>query len=166
MTGEATIKGVTISDIVPPPTPTTSDALKELFDKKRRLENSCERANKSLNGLETYLGSLDIQHLAVSNLLYVMHSNDMAAEDEDDRIAAETDEAISVEKARLSSPVRNPKLNLKVIIDVDADFESSTSIFLFTVGLFFLLTCLLLLIWKKNKCSRIQCIVEGRLRHS
>ena len=134
MTGEATIKGITISDIVPPPTPTTSNALKELFDKKRRLENSCERANKSLNGLETYLGSLDIQHLAVSNLLYVMHSNDMAAEDEDDRIAelkddlAETDEAISVEKARLSSPVGNPKLNLKVTIDVDANFESSTSI--------------------------------------
>jgi uncharacterized protein (TIGR02231 family) len=132
--GLATIHGVTISTIVPPPSPTSSDTLKELLDKKRRTQKACERAEKSLAGLETYLESLKVEHLAASNLRDVVNSYDTAAGELDDRIAelnkklADTDEAISVEEANLSGPVGNPKLNLKVSIGVFADFEGEVSI--------------------------------------
>lgn len=134
--GSATIHGVTISTIVSPPSPTSSDTLKELIDTKRRTEKACERAEKSLAGLETYLGSLKVEHLASSNLRDVVNSYDKAAEELDDRIAqlknklAETGEAISVEEAKLSGPVGNPKLNLKVSIGVFGDFEGEVSIVL------------------------------------
>jgi hypothetical protein len=138
--GSATIHGVTISTIVPPPSPTSSDTLKELLNKKRRIEKACERAEKSLTGLETYLESLKIEHLAASNLRDVINSYDKAAEELDDRITglenelAETDEAISVEKARLSGPVGNPKLNLKVSVGVFADSEGAVSVALIYGG--------------------------------
>lgn len=138
--GSATIHGVTISTIVPPPSLTSSDTLKELLDKKKRTERACERAMKSLGGLEAYLGSLKIEHLAASNLREVVNSYDTAAEELDDRITelkdelAETDDAISIEKAKLSGPVGNPKLNLKVSIGVFADFEGEVSIVLIYGG--------------------------------
>ncbi|KAF8799602.1 hypothetical protein BYT27DRAFT_7149586 [Phlegmacium glaucopus] len=132
--GVATIHGVTISTIVPPPCPTSSDTLKELLDKKRRTEKATERAKKSLAALETYLGSLKIEHLDATNLRQVVNNYDTAAEELDNRIAeledvlAETNEAIEVEKARLSGPVGNANLNLKVSIGVFADFEGEVKI--------------------------------------
>lgn len=125
----ATIHDVTISNIVPPTRPTSSDTLKELLDKERRTEKACERAKKSLTALETYLGSLKIEHLEASHLREVVNSYDTAAEELDNRIAeltnvlTETDEAISVEKRRLSGSLGNTKLNLKASIGVFADSE-------------------------------------------
>ena len=94
--------------------------MKELLDRKRRTEKACERAKKSLTALETYLGSLKIEHLEASNLREVVNSYDTAAEELDNKMSeltnvlTETDEAISVEKRRLSGPVGNTKFNLKV----------------------------------------------------
>jgi hypothetical protein len=126
--------------------------LKDLFDKKSSIENAVNRANVSLEGLETYLRSLEIEHLAPSNLHNVVNNYDMVAEEQDVRIAdlkdelAETDEAISVEKARLSRPVGNPKLNLKVSTDLFTDFQGAVKLGLTYGESFFCLICLLLLI--------------------
>jgi len=130
----ATIHDVTVSTIVPPPSPTSSDTLKELINKKRRTEKASERAKKSLTALETYLGSLKIEHLNASNLREVVNNYDTAAEELDERITelenvlAETNEAISAEKTRLSGPIGNANLNLKVSIGVFADFEGEIKI--------------------------------------
>ena len=132
--GAATIHGVTISNIVPPSTPTTSDTLKDLLKKKKRTEKACERAKKSLAALETYLASLKIEHLAASNLREVVDGYDTAASELDDKIAElddvliETNEAISVEQAKLSGPTGNEKLDVKVSIGVFADFEGEVDI--------------------------------------
>ena len=59
----------------------------------------------------------------------MVNNYDTAAEELDNKIAeledvlAETNEAISVEKAKLSGPIGNEKLNVKVSIGVFADFE-------------------------------------------
>ena len=77
-----------------------------------------------------------------------------AAEDEADKIVnlkeelKETDEAISDEMARLSSPEGNPKLNVKVSIGVFADLEGAINTALIYGVSFFFFTCLLLLIWE------------------
>lgn len=77
------------------------------------------------------------------------YNEDESAKLEDE--LAETDEAISDERMRLSDPVGNPKLVSKLIpkvsIDVFADFEGAINIALI-YGMSFLLTCLLLLIWE------------------
>lgn len=132
--GAATIHGVTISTIVAAPGPTSSDTLKELLDKKRCTENARERAKKSLTALETYLTSLKIEYLDASRLREVVGGYETAAEELDDRIAglenvlAETNEAVSVEKAKLSGPMGNPKLNQKVSIGIFADFHGEINI--------------------------------------
>jgi DNA repair exonuclease SbcCD ATPase subunit len=114
--------------------------LKELLDQKRRIEKACERAKKSLTGLETYLETLKIEHLPASKLQDVVNSYDRAAEELDDKITklddelAETNEAISSEQKQLSGPVGNPKLTKKVSIGVFADFEGEISIALIYGG--------------------------------
>ena len=130
----ATIHDVTISNIVPPPTPTSSDTLKDLLEKRRSTEKACERTKESLTALRTYLASLNVEHLAASNLREVVNSYDTVAKELDDRnaeldnVLSETDEAISVEKARLSGPTGNDKLNIKVSIGIFADFEGEVDI--------------------------------------
>jgi hypothetical protein len=75
----------------------------------------------------------------------VLEDYEIAAEDQDHTIIDlkdeldETDEAISDEKERLSSPVENPpKSNVKVSVGVLADFEGAINIALIYSGSFFL----------------------------
>lgn len=155
--GVATIHDVTISTIIPPPSPASSDILKELLAKKRRTEKTCERAKNSLTALQTYLGSLKIQNLDPSNLRAVLNSYDKAAEELDDKIAelenvlAEIDQAIWAEKIRLSGPIGNGNLNLKVSVGIFADFEGEINIVLIYGVHFYFITCPLCSIFTDTK---------------
>ena len=146
--GVATIHDVTISTIVPPPSHTSSGILKELLGKKRRTEKTCERAKNSLTALQTYLGSLKIQNVDASNLREVLNSYDKAAEELDDKIAelenilTEIDQAIWAEKMRLSGPIGNGNLNIKVSVGIFADFEGEINIALiYGVHFYYFITC-------------------------
>ena len=117
--------------------------MKKLLSKKGWIENT------------KYLESLKLGHLPPDLYRRVVTSYDSAKEYNEDESAkledelAETDEAISDERMRLSGSVGNPKLVSKLIpkvsIDVFADFEGAINIALI-YGMSFLLTCLLLLI--------------------
>ncbi|KAF8148209.1 hypothetical protein B0H34DRAFT_669000 [Crassisporium funariophilum] len=132
--GSATIHDVTISTIVPPPALTSSDALVALCAKEKRLEKALERTKKSLASLETYLESLNVEHLKVTQLREVVKNYDETGEELDDKVTElekellETTAAIKEERLKISGPSGNEKLNLKASIGVFADFEGEIKI--------------------------------------
>ena len=79
---------------------------------------------------------MNIGRLAASNLREVVNSYHTVAKELDhrnaelDNVLSETDEAISVEKERLSGHTGNDKLNIKVSIGIFADFEGEVDIVL------------------------------------
>lgn len=122
--GAAAIHDATISNILPSTIPTSSDTLKELLDKQRRTYR------QSLRTSQCYLPRiLEIEHLRASASNY--HK---AVEELDDgienleNVLAETNEARSIEKVKLSGPVGHPKLNLKVSIGLFADSEGEIKV--------------------------------------
>ena len=132
--GAATIHDVTISTISSPPIPTTSPALISLLAKEKHTEKALTRTRKSLASLEAYLASMNIEHLAVSNVRGVMQEYETSASELDEKVTEledelkETQDAIQEEKKRLSGPTINEKLNLKATIGVFADFEGEIKV--------------------------------------
>ena len=132
--GAATIHDVTISTITPPPIPTTSLLLEELLSKQKRVEKALARTIKSLGSLETYLYSVNAEHLQVTKLQEVVEQYDSTAAGLDEKVTRlekelkETEEAIKKERKCLAGPTGNEKLNLKVTIGVFADSEEEIKI--------------------------------------
>ncbi|KAF9532401.1 hypothetical protein CPB83DRAFT_847799 [Crepidotus variabilis] len=132
--GAATIHDVTISTITPPEKPTTSTNLTGLFVKQKQAEKALARVQKSLSSLETYLGSLNAEHIGVAKLREVVQSYDATAGELDERVTQlekqleEIKEAITKEKELLGGPTQNERLNLKASIGVFADFEGEVKI--------------------------------------
>jgi peptidoglycan hydrolase CwlO-like protein len=132
--GTATIHDVTISNIVPPPAPTTSPTLTGLLAKQKQTEKALARANKSLDSLQTYLQSVNTGHVDVTKLHDIVRHYDETAEGLDDRVTKLEDEleelatAITAEQEKLSGPTGNQKLNLRASIGVFADSEGEVKI--------------------------------------
>ena len=132
--GTATIHDVTVSDIVPPPAPTTSPTLTSLLAKQKQTEKTLARALNSLASLQTYLQSVNTAHVDVSKLGDLVHHYDVTAEQLDDKVTKLQEEleelkaAIKTEREKLSGPTENPKLGLKATVAVFADFEGDVKI--------------------------------------
>ncbi|KAF9476194.1 hypothetical protein BDN70DRAFT_882734 [Pholiota conissans] len=132
--GAATIHDVTISSITPPPVPTTSPTLSALLTKQKRAQKALARALKSISSLETYLTSVNSDHLEVAKLKEVVEGYDSTAEELDNKVTEleaeikETTDAISEEKNQLAGPTENEKLNLKAVIGVFAESEGDIKV--------------------------------------
>lgn len=132
--GAATIHDVTLSTVVPEPAPTTSETLESLNLELTRTTKALARAGKALFSLETYLGSLDSQHLDVTKLTSIVQSYDSAAEKLDSKITElegvkkRISKDIEEEKRSLAGPKANEKLRLKSTIGVFAEVEGEVEI--------------------------------------
>ncbi|KAF5371239.1 hypothetical protein D9758_004294 [Tetrapyrgos nigripes] len=83
--GDATIHDVTISNIPTPPT-TTNSTLDSLRLEKERTQYALDRCKRSLSSLETLFGTMNIQHVDVSNLSTIMKSYDSTGEELDEKV--------------------------------------------------------------------------------
>lgn len=132
--GAATIHDVTISNIPKPPAPTSSQHLKALLAKQERTQKALARCNKALKSFESYLGSLNTQHLAVGDLSKIVDNFDSTGGRLDDKVSEletqleEINEDIKIEIGKLSGPTVNQRLNIRAAIGVFADFEGEVEV--------------------------------------
>ncbi|TFK31126.1 hypothetical protein BDQ12DRAFT_307927, partial [Crucibulum laeve] len=132
--GAATIHDVTVSTIPQLEKPASSPKLKELERQRERITKALERAKKALESLQTYLNTLNVQHLDVTGLKKVVDNYDATGEQLDDKVSEleakiqELNEQINAEKLKLDGPTGNEKLNLKAVIGVFADSEGEVEI--------------------------------------
>jgi hypothetical protein len=124
--GAATIHDVTISNVPRTPAPTSSPALEALLQKKDRAVKALERCKKSLASLASYLDTLNVQHIPMSELRGVMADYDKSAEELDIRgleLEAQLkaiDTEIESERAKLSGTTFNDQLNRRAAIGIFA----------------------------------------------
>jgi hypothetical protein len=134
--GAATIHDVTVSNISHPPTPRTSPALEALLHKKDRKVKALERCKKSLVSLESYLSTLNVQYIAMSELRSVMADYDKAAEELDIRglelkkELKDVEHEIEMARGRLTEGTFNDKLNRRAAIGLFATSEGDVEIVL------------------------------------
>lgn len=132
--GAATIHDVTISVVPRPPAPTTSPALEALLHKKDIAVKALARCKKSLASIESYLTTLNVQHIAMSELRAVMADYDKSAEELDERgLELEHrlegfDKEIETERGVLTRDTFNDKLNRKAAIGIFAPSEGEVEI--------------------------------------
>lgn len=125
---------MTISTVEPPPTVSTSEKLESLQSEQTKTVKALARAQKALASLETYLRSLNSQHLDVTKLQSIVESYDAAAEKLDTKITEleqskkRLEDEIEEEKKTLEGPKGNVKLGLKSTIEVFANFEGEVEI--------------------------------------
>ncbi|KAF9465725.1 hypothetical protein BDZ94DRAFT_1320026 [Collybia nuda] len=132
--GAATIHDVTISYIPKPDTPSTSPNLKALQGKKQRTLKALQRCKKSIQSVETYLATLNVQHIDMAKLGQVVIDYETTAEQLDERLLEleqklnDIEEEITAEKAKLSGVTVNEKLGLRAAIGVFAESEGEVEI--------------------------------------
>ncbi|PPQ75228.1 hypothetical protein CVT24_007655 [Panaeolus cyanescens] len=134
--GAATIHDVTLSYVPRPPVQTTSATLEELLRSKKRIEKALDRASRSIASLETYLSSVNAQHLDVTKLADVVKNYEETASELDDKVTKLETEKQDVEKKirteteklRSETGEYNEKLNMKASIGIFADFEGEIKI--------------------------------------
>jgi uncharacterized protein (TIGR02231 family) len=134
--GAATIHDVVVSRAPQEPVVTTSSALAVLLLKKQRTEKALQRCKKSIASLETYLGTLNVERVNVSQIGDVMRGFDSQGEQLDDRVLgleqqlSTTEDEIRVERERLAGPSKNDKLGLRAAIGIFAASEGDVEIVL------------------------------------
>ena len=132
--GVATIHDVTLSTAERLPAPTTSDKLQSLEADHTKTVKALARAEKALSSLQTYLTSLNSQHLDVTKLQSIVDNYDVAAEKLDDKVTEleskkeKLEKEIEEEKNALAGPKGNEKLGLKATISVFADAEGEVEV--------------------------------------
>jgi len=130
------IQEVALSAMPSSPIVTTSATIEYLLWKKKRTEKALERCNKSLASLESYLSTLNVQHVVVTELGKVMEGYDATGAVLDEKVLdlektlKEIDQQLEVERAKLSSPNRNNGLNQRATISVLADIEGEVEMVL------------------------------------
>ncbi|KAF9448781.1 hypothetical protein P691DRAFT_775153 [Macrolepiota fuliginosa MF-IS2] len=128
-TGDATIHDVTISSIPPPEKPTTSPKLEELLRQKKATEQSIDRCSLAINSLQTYLGTLNVKDVAVSEVANIVKTYQKTGEELDNQInklrdqLEKTDAQINTERKNLTGPTENQDLMMKVAVGVFASEE-------------------------------------------
>ncbi|RDB15220.1 Protein F37C4.5 [Hypsizygus marmoreus] len=132
--GAATIHDVTISRIPRLPVPTTSPTLTALQAKKERIVMALARCKKGIASLETYLATLHVQYIDVTQLRKVVKEYDATAEELDNqrlelqKELADVDKKLEDERTKLAGTGFDEKLNLRAVIGVFADSESEVEI--------------------------------------
>lgn len=134
--GAATIHDVTISNIPEPDTSSTSPTLKILQAKKDRTLKALQRCKKSIESVEAYLATLNIQHIETAKLSQVVADYDATAEQLDERTLeleqklSDIEEEIDAERVKLRGTTVDKKLNLRATIGVFADSAGEVEIVL------------------------------------
>lgn len=131
--GSATIHDVIFST-TPLSTPLpNSPKLRNLLRARKRLEKGLERCAESLLSLKAYLGTLNAQHLDVSQLSQIMAGYDAAAEELDEKsidleeklsallVEIEAEQQLSATTAGNHSLATN--IGVDLVIAVDGDVE-------------------------------------------
>ncbi|TDL26920.1 hypothetical protein BD410DRAFT_714981, partial [Rickenella mellea] len=132
--GAATIHDVTVSYTPAPPAVTTSTALSASELKKERTQKAIERCKKSLASLETYVGTLNVERIDVSQIGNVVEKYDTEAAKLDDKLLElgkqlqEADQEVQDERKKLAGPDRNVQLGLQASIGVFAELEGEAEI--------------------------------------
>lgn len=125
---------MTLSTVEPPQAVTTSEKLSSLQSEHTKTVKALARAQRALESLDTYLHSLDSQHVEVSKLQTIVESYDATAEKLDTKISEleqskkRLEEEIEEEEKALEGPKGNVKLGLKSTIEVFANFEGEVEI--------------------------------------
>ncbi|KAK0446772.1 hypothetical protein EV421DRAFT_1791263 [Armillaria borealis] len=125
--GDATIHDVVLSTMPLPPIATTSAKLVDLRGKRDQLQKALGRVRKSLESIENYLATMNMQYIDPINLTAVVNNYDSAAEKLDDRVLTlekelkDAEDAIRAEQLVLSSPPEaNSLLKQRVSVGVFA----------------------------------------------
>ena len=132
--GAATIHEVVVSKLPQAPIVSASPTLAGLLHKKERTQKALERCEKSLASLETYLGTLNVQSIDVSQIGHVMKSFDTEGEKLDDKVLElgqqlrTIENEIKVERESLTGPSKNDKLGLQAAIGIFAASEGEVEI--------------------------------------
>jgi hypothetical protein len=127
--GTATIHDVALSSVPSPPIETTSATIEELVSKKQRTGKALERCKKSLNSLEVYLSTLNVQHIDPTALGEVIDNYEAtgAILDEKALDLEKTlngiDEQLENERKKLAGPRRDDRLHQRATIGVFAKVE-------------------------------------------
>lgn len=133
-TGHATIQDVTISHVPPPVKPTTSAQLEELIQNKGKTEQAIARCTLAISSLETYLRTLNVKDVGVSEVANIVRTYQTTGEELDNQLNALHDEIqkvdarIAAEQRSLSGPTDNQDLQMKVTIGVFADVEGEVDL--------------------------------------
>lgn len=131
--GALTIHDVTISPVPEPETPSNSTALKVLNARKDRTLKALQRCQKSIQSVEGYLATLNVQHIEMAKLSQVVADYDTTAEQLDERSLEleqklrDIEEEISLEQAKTTV---DKKLNLRATIGVFAESAGSVELVL------------------------------------
>ncbi|KAG6815207.1 hypothetical protein H0H93_010580, partial [Arthromyces matolae] len=142
--GSATIHDVTVSNVEPPitpPVPTTSPTLTTLLSREEKAGRALERCKKSLGALETYLSSMDVRTIDVTQIGAAVKEYDFVAEGLDDRVLElgkelrDLDEQIKEERTKLRVAARpngdeTSTPTKKAVIGIFADGEGEVEIVL------------------------------------
>ncbi|KAJ7599850.1 hypothetical protein C8J56DRAFT_812753 [Mycena floridula] len=134
--GAATIHDVVISHMPEAPVATSSPELVSLLEKKEKTENALGRCRKGLESLETYLGTLSVQHIDSAVLSSVLERYDTAGEVLHNRVSALNKDLLAIEsqieqeKERLAGGKDNGKLKIKASVGVFADAAGEVQIVL------------------------------------
>ncbi|KAF5374158.1 hypothetical protein D9615_008861 [Tricholomella constricta] len=133
--GTAIIHDVTISRIFHPRrVPVTSPALSALLSKKDEIAKALERCKKSISSLESYLATMHIQHIDMSQIGKVLTEYDATAEKLDKRMLylekelAAVEKEIGDERKNLSAKAHNEQLNIRTVIGIFAEIEGEVEI--------------------------------------
>jgi hypothetical protein len=112
-----------------PPIETTSATIEELVSKKQRTGKALERCKKSLNSLEVYLSTLNVQHIDPTALGEVIDNYEStgAILDEKALDLEKTlngiDEQLENERKKLAGPRRDDRLHQRATISVFAEVK-------------------------------------------
>lgn len=132
--GDATIHDVTVQATPVPPKQDTSDKLKSLQESREKVTKALERCKKSIQALESFLGSMNVQHVDhgnLDNVLGAYSKNGEKLDDEQSKLQKELDSLnaeIQEEQAYLSGPSTNERLGLQASIGVFAEVAGKVEI--------------------------------------
>ncbi|KAL0067400.1 hypothetical protein AAF712_005629 [Marasmius tenuissimus] len=129
--GAATIQDVNLTENQEEPR-TSSPKLDELRLNRTRTQKALGRCEKSINSLETYLGSTSVQHTKSNNLGAMMSDYETAASQLDDKLLEleqqlkQLDDKIRDEEetlARQSSTDPGRRASIGLVAEADSDVE-------------------------------------------
>ncbi|CAK5270370.1 unnamed protein product [Mycena citricolor] len=132
--GAATIHDVTVSTEKGEHVPTTSPVLETLLATQALAETALARTERAIASLETYLGSVTVEHLDVSKLDSVIAAYDATGARLDARKAElgaqllQLEGQVREERDRIAVPHENDQLRVRVAIGVFADAAGDVEI--------------------------------------
>lgn len=85
--GPCIIHEVSISEVIPRPPPTDSAKLKDLLRQKERVEKALYRCQKSIDSVNTFQSSANVQHVAAKDLRNLQQGVESVSEELDTKLS-------------------------------------------------------------------------------